>query len=88
MFSATLHSPEVKALGARICQNPIVVDLKGKDAVPETGGMLGGEGGGARAGEAGARPASGGHGTGTRMQAASPQPPGLSSCAGGWPARS
>ena len=38
LFSATLHSPEVRALAARICQNPILVDLKGKGAVPETGG--------------------------------------------------
>jgi superfamily II DNA/RNA helicase len=37
MFSATLHSPEVRALADKICQNPIIVDLKGKDAVPETG---------------------------------------------------
>ena len=37
MFSATLHSPEVRALAGKICQNPTVVDLKGKDAVPETG---------------------------------------------------
>jgi superfamily II DNA/RNA helicase len=38
LFSATLHSPEVRALAAAICQNPIFVDLKGKNAVPETGG--------------------------------------------------
>ncbi|KAG2489591.1 hypothetical protein HYH03_011872 [Edaphochlamys debaryana] len=36
MFSATLHSPEVKDMAARICVNPILVDLKGKDSVPET----------------------------------------------------
>lgn len=36
MFSATLHSPEVASLAKEICQNPILVDLKGKDAVPET----------------------------------------------------
>lgn len=42
MFSATLHSPEVRALADKICQNPIIVDLKGKDAVPETGGQGGG----------------------------------------------
>ncbi|KAL4855255.1 ATP-dependent RNA helicase DDX1 [Chlorella vulgaris] len=36
LFSATLHSPEVRALAAAICQNPIFVDLKGKNAVPET----------------------------------------------------
>lgn len=35
MFSATLHSPEVKRLAAAICQQPLLVDLKGKDAVPE-----------------------------------------------------
>lgn len=40
LFSATLHSPEVRALAGRICQNPIVIDLKGKDAVPETGACL------------------------------------------------
>ena len=28
MFSATLHSDEVKDVAAKICQNPIVVDLK------------------------------------------------------------
>lgn len=37
LFSATLHSPEVRALADKICQNPIIIDLKGKDAVPETG---------------------------------------------------
>ncbi|KAF8064578.1 DDX1 [Scenedesmus sp. PABB004] len=36
MFSATLHSPEVKRLAATVCQQPLLVDLKGKDAVPET----------------------------------------------------
>ncbi|KAI7842747.1 hypothetical protein COHA_003675 [Chlorella ohadii] len=36
LFSATLHSPEVRALAGQICQNPIIIDLKGKDAVPET----------------------------------------------------
>ena len=36
MFSATLHSPEVKRLAAAICQQPLLVDLKGKDAVPDT----------------------------------------------------
>ncbi|PSC75014.1 ATP-dependent RNA helicase DDX1 [Micractinium conductrix] len=35
LFSATLHSPEVRALAGKICQNPIIIDLKGKDAVPE-----------------------------------------------------
>lgn len=28
MFSATLHSQEVKDVAAKICQQPIVVDLK------------------------------------------------------------
>jgi ATP-dependent RNA helicase DDX1 len=28
LFSATLHSPEVKSLSQTICQNPILVDLK------------------------------------------------------------
>lgn len=36
LFSATLHSPEIRALAAQICENPVVVDLKGKDAVPDT----------------------------------------------------
>ncbi|EFJ48542.1 hypothetical protein VOLCADRAFT_90875 [Volvox carteri f. nagariensis] len=36
LFSATLHSTEVKDMAAKICVNPILVDLKGKDAVPET----------------------------------------------------
>lgn len=36
MFSATLHSPEVKRLAAAICQQPMLVDLKGKDAVPDS----------------------------------------------------
>lgn len=40
LFSATLHSPEVRALAGKICQNPIIIDLKGKDAVPETGGWV------------------------------------------------
>eukprot|EP01025_Chloroclados_australasicus_P054950 TRINITY_DN6577_c0_g1_i1.p1 TRINITY_DN6577_c0_g1~~TRINITY_DN6577_c0_g1_i1.p1 ORF type:complete len:753 (-),score=102.41 TRINITY_DN6577_c0_g1_i1:390-2648(-) len=35
-FSATLHSPEVQNLSKKICQNPLLVDLKGKDSVPET----------------------------------------------------
>eukprot|EP01026_Neomeris_dumetosa_P024663 TRINITY_DN2045_c0_g1_i7.p1 TRINITY_DN2045_c0_g1~~TRINITY_DN2045_c0_g1_i7.p1 ORF type:complete len:708 (-),score=131.19 TRINITY_DN2045_c0_g1_i7:97-2220(-) len=35
-FSATLHSPEVQNLSKKICQNPMLVDLKGKDSVPET----------------------------------------------------
>lgn len=28
MFSATLHSQEVKDVAAKVCQQPIVVDLK------------------------------------------------------------
>ena len=28
MFSATLHSEEIRATAAKICQNPILVDLK------------------------------------------------------------
>jgi superfamily II DNA/RNA helicase len=50
LFSATLHSPEVRALAAKICQNPIIIDLKGKDAVPETG-ALGAAGVGQEGGE-------------------------------------
>jgi len=36
MFSATLHSPEIRDLATQLCVNPIWVDLKGKDHVPET----------------------------------------------------
>ncbi|KAL3160771.1 hypothetical protein ABBQ38_009184 [Trebouxia sp. C0009 RCD-2024] len=36
MFLATLHSQEVKDVASKICQQPIVVDLKGKEYVPET----------------------------------------------------
>jgi len=36
LFSATLHSPEVKAAAGVLCQNPTLVDLKGHNAVPET----------------------------------------------------
>ena len=36
LFSATLHSPEVKTLAKELCENPTWVDLKGKDAVPDT----------------------------------------------------
>jgi ATP-dependent RNA helicase DDX1 len=36
MFSATLHSNDVRSLIHRICAQPTRVDLKGKDAVPET----------------------------------------------------
>lgn len=35
-FSATLHTPEVKQLIEEITFRPVWVDLKGKDAVPET----------------------------------------------------
>ena len=34
MFSATLHSDEVKAIAARICRNPTLVDLKVPDLDP------------------------------------------------------
>jgi hypothetical protein len=36
MFSATLHDDEVKRLAGQLCTQPTWVDLKGKDAVPET----------------------------------------------------
>ncbi|BDA42848.1 ATP-dependent RNA helicase DDX1 [Coccomyxa sp. Obi] len=36
MFSATLHSDEVKDIASRICQDPSLVDLKGREAVPDT----------------------------------------------------
>lgn len=36
LFSATLHSPEVRTLGSKICEAPILVDLKGKESIPET----------------------------------------------------
>lgn len=36
MFSATLHSPEIKALAEEICPRAVWVDLKGRDYVPET----------------------------------------------------
>mmetsp|Transcript_175329 Transcript_175329/g.562407 ORF Transcript_175329/g.562407 Transcript_175329/m.562407 type:complete len:830 (-) Transcript_175329:90-2579(-) len=35
-FSATLHTPEVTTLIEEICTRPQWVDLKGKDAVPDT----------------------------------------------------
>jgi len=35
LFSATLHSPEVRALALRVCAHPVLVDLRGSDAVPE-----------------------------------------------------
>lgn len=46
LFSATLHSPEVRSMAANICVNPVLVDLKGKDSVPETVDhlLVGGEG--------------------------------------------
>jgi ATP-dependent RNA helicase DDX1 len=34
MFSATLHSPEIKELSEQICKFPTWVDLKGKDTIP------------------------------------------------------
>jgi hypothetical protein len=37
LFSATLHSREVQGLARELCQDPILVDLKGRDAVPDTG---------------------------------------------------
>ena len=36
LFSATLHTPEVRSLAERITVHPILVDLKGKEHVPET----------------------------------------------------
>lgn len=36
LFSATLHSPEIKSLSEKVQSFPTWVDLKGKDAVPET----------------------------------------------------
>mmetsp|Transcript_12763 Transcript_12763/g.38636 ORF Transcript_12763/g.38636 Transcript_12763/m.38636 type:complete len:728 (+) Transcript_12763:217-2400(+) len=36
MFSATLHSPEVKKLANIMTQFPTWVDLKGRDTIPET----------------------------------------------------
>ena len=35
LFSATLHSPAIRSLAEAICVNPIWVDLKGKDYVPD-----------------------------------------------------
>lgn len=35
-FSATLHSEGIQSLTKSICQNPTWVDLKGKDAIPES----------------------------------------------------
>ena len=36
MFSATLHSPEIRQLSEQLCTFPTWVDLKGRDSVPET----------------------------------------------------
>ena len=35
LFSATLHSRAIKELSEEICRNPLWVDLKGKDYVPD-----------------------------------------------------
>lgn len=35
MFSATLHTKEIEELAAKICVNPIWIDHKGRDVVPE-----------------------------------------------------
>jgi superfamily II DNA/RNA helicase len=35
MFSATLHSPEIKAMAQSICRFPQWIDLKGKPTVPD-----------------------------------------------------
>jgi len=36
LFSATLHSPEIRELSEVLCQHPTWVDLKGRDYVPST----------------------------------------------------
>lgn len=36
LFSATLHSNDIGELSQRLCEQPTWVDLKGKDAVPDT----------------------------------------------------
>jgi ATP-dependent RNA helicase DDX1 len=36
LFSATLHTPEIKKLVEEVTTRPVWVDLKGKDSVPET----------------------------------------------------
>jgi ATP-dependent RNA helicase DDX1 len=36
MFSATLHTDKIKELASKLCRFPTWVDLKGKDATPET----------------------------------------------------
>lgn len=35
-FSATLHSPSIARISDRLCSNPIWVDLKGRDYVPDS----------------------------------------------------
>lgn len=35
MFSATLHSESIRDASENLCKNPIWVDLKGKDYVPD-----------------------------------------------------
>lgn len=35
LFSATLHSSSIQNLANAICLNPIWVDLKGRDYVPD-----------------------------------------------------
>ncbi len=42
LFSATLHSEEVRALARELCQDPILVDLRGKNHLPDTGEAGGG----------------------------------------------
>jgi superfamily II DNA/RNA helicase len=32
LFSATLHSPEIRELATKICQNPVFIDLKVSEA--------------------------------------------------------
>jgi ATP-dependent RNA helicase DDX1 len=36
LFSATLHSPQIKDFSELVTRQPIWIDLKGKDSVPET----------------------------------------------------
>ena len=36
MFSATLHTKEIRDFASQICQNPVLVDLKGREHVPDT----------------------------------------------------
>lgn len=35
LFSATLHSSSIQNLASSICVNPIWVDLKGRDYIPD-----------------------------------------------------